>query len=128
MGLDYSYQMVVRRGARHIHCGGVPMAIGVQTDMATPALARFGCDELCKEFLAPAIAGDDVACLGVSEAGAGSDVAAIKTTARKDGGDYVINGAQDVDHERHRRPTGCACSPTPATARRTRTRSLIFCR
>src|SRR3990167_3320730 len=63
--------------------GGVPMAIGVQTDMATPALARFGSDELRKEFLAPSIAGDYVACIGVSEPGAGSDVAAIRTAARK---------------------------------------------
>ena len=75
-------------------CGGVPMAIGVQTDMATPALARFGSDELRREFLAPAIAGDSVVCVGVSEPGAGSDVASIRTTARKDGGDYVINGGK----------------------------------
>jgi citronellyl-CoA dehydrogenase len=78
----------------HIRCGGVPMAIGVQTDMATPALARFGSDELRKEFLAPSIAGDYVSCIGVSEPGAGSDVAQIRTHARKDGGDYVINGAK----------------------------------
>jgi citronellyl-CoA dehydrogenase len=70
------------------------MAIGVQTDMATPALARFGSDELRKEFLAPAIAGDMVACVGVSEPGAGSDVAGLRTSARKDGGDYVINGGK----------------------------------
>lgn len=94
LGLDYSYQMVMIEALGHIHCGGVPMALGVQTDMGTPALARFGSDELRKEFLAPAIAGDQVVCLGVSEVGAGSDVAAIKTTARKDGGDYVINGGK----------------------------------
>ena len=70
------------------------MAIGVQTDMATPALARFGSDEVRREFLAPAIAGDAVACIGVSEPGAGSDVASIKTTARSDGDDYVINGGK----------------------------------
>ena len=93
-GLDWSYAMVMAETLGHIQCGGVPMAIGVQTDMATPALARFGSDELRKEFLAPAIAGDHVACIGVSEPGAGSDVASIKTTARKDGGDYVINGAK----------------------------------
>jgi citronellyl-CoA dehydrogenase len=90
--LDYSYSMVFAETLGQIRCGGVPMAIGVQTDMATPALARFGSDELRKEFLAPAIAGDMVTCIGVSEPGAGSDVASIKTTARKDGGDYVING------------------------------------
>ncbi len=94
MGLDYSYSVVMAEALGDIACGGVPMAIGVQTDMATPALARFGSDALRREFLAPAIRGEHVACIGVSEPGAGSDVAAIKTTARKDGGDYVINGAK----------------------------------
>jgi citronellyl-CoA dehydrogenase len=94
MGLDYSYQMVFIETLGHIKCGGVPMAIGVQTDMATPALARFGSEELCREFLVPSITGDYVACLGVSEVGAGSDVASVKTTAKKDGGDYVINGGK----------------------------------
>ena len=93
-GLDYSYSMVMAEELGHINCGGVPMAIGVQTDMATPALARLGSDVVCQEFLAPSIAGDFVACLGVSEVGAGSDVASVKTSARKDGGDYVINGGK----------------------------------
>lgn len=53
----------------HINCGGIPMAIGVQADMAVPALANFGSDKLKRTFLAPSIAGDIVACLGVSEAG-----------------------------------------------------------
>jgi len=94
LGLDYSYAMAMAEALGHIRCGGVPMAIGVQTDMATPALARFGSDALRREFLAPAIAGEAVACVGVSEPGAGSDVAAIRTTARKDGGDYIINGSK----------------------------------
>jgi citronellyl-CoA dehydrogenase len=93
-GLDFSYSMVMAEALGEANCGGVPMAIGVQTDMATPALARFGSDELKKEFLAPTIAGDYVACLGVSEPGGGSDVAAVKTTAKADGGDYVINGTK----------------------------------
>ena len=92
MGLDYSYSMVMAETLGLIKCGGVPMAIGVQTDMCTPALARFGSDELKRQFLAPAIAGDMVGCIGVSEPGAGSDVAAIKSHARKDGVDYVITG------------------------------------
>ncbi len=92
LGLDYSYQLVFAEALGHCSCGGIPMAIGVQTDMATPALARFGSDELQQEFLAPAIAGEHVAAIAVSEPGAGSDVAGIKTTARRDGGDYVING------------------------------------
>ena len=93
-GLDFSYSAVMAEALGHCTCGGVPMAIGVQTDMATPALARFGSDELRREFLAPTIAGDYVACLGVSEPGGGSDVAAVKTTAKVDGGDYVINGTK----------------------------------
>ena len=94
LGLDYSFSLAMAETLGYIHCGGVPMAIGVQTDMSTPALARFGTDALKREFLAPAIAGDMVACIGVSEASGGSDVASIKTTARKDGGDYVINGSK----------------------------------
>src|SRR5438445_8076298 len=93
-GLDYSYAMVMAEELGSITCGGVPMAIGVQTDMATPALARFGSDGVREEFLKPSISGEFVACLGVSEVGAGSDVASIKTTARKDGSDYVINGGK----------------------------------
>ena len=69
-----------------IKCGGVPMAIGVQSDMVTPALVRFGSEEMKQQFLVPTIAGDYVACLGVSETGAGSDVASMKTTAVKKGG------------------------------------------
>ncbi len=94
MGLDYSYGMVVNEELGAIHCGGVPMAIGVQTDMCTPALARFGSDELRDEFLRPAIAGEMIGCIGVSEVGGGSDVAALKTSARKDGDDYIINGSK----------------------------------
>ncbi|MET3132821.1 citronellyl-CoA dehydrogenase [Oxalobacteraceae bacterium GrIS 1.11] len=94
LGLDYSFSMAMAETLGHIDCGGVPMAIGVHTDMATPALARFGSDALRRQFLAPAIAGDMVGCVGVSEAAAGSDVAAIRTAARKDGGDYIINGSK----------------------------------
>ncbi|MBK1685984.1 acyl-CoA dehydrogenase family protein [Rubrivivax gelatinosus] len=93
-GLDFSYSMVMAEALGACQCGGVPMAIGVHTDMATPALARFGSEELKREFLVPTIAGDYVACLGVSEPGGGSDVAAVKTTARTEGGDYVINGTK----------------------------------
>ncbi len=93
-GLDFSYTMVSAEELGLVNGGSVPMAVGVQMAMATPALARFGSDEVRKEFLAPSISGDYVACLGVSEVGAGSDVASIKTTARRDGGDYVINGGK----------------------------------
>ena len=94
LGLDYSYGALMAETLGRVNCGGVPMAIGVQTDMATPALAEHGSDALRREFLAGAIAGDLVACLGVSEVGSGSDVASLKTTARKDGDDYIINGGK----------------------------------
>jgi citronellyl-CoA dehydrogenase len=94
LGLDFSYSAVMAEALGECDCGGVPMAIGVHTDMCTPALARFGSDALKREFLAPAIAGDVVGCVGVSEPGGGSDVAAVKTSAKKDGADYVINGSK----------------------------------
>jgi citronellyl-CoA dehydrogenase len=93
-GLDYSYEMAFCESIGNAKSASSVMAIGVQTDMATPALARYGSDELRNEFLKPSIAGDFVACIGVSEVGSGSDVASIKTTAKKDGGDYVINGGK----------------------------------
>jgi len=94
MGLDYSYQAVATEELGNCAGGSIPMALGVQTDMATPALARWGTHELKQEFLAPAIAGDVVCSIAVSEASGGSDVAAIKTVAKKDGSDYVINGSK----------------------------------
>ena len=94
MALDYSYSLVMAEELGVCRSGSVPMAIGVQTDMATPALARFGTAELQAEFLAPAVAGEAVAAIAVSEVTGGSDVAAVKTTARKDGDDYVINGSK----------------------------------
>jgi citronellyl-CoA dehydrogenase len=94
LGLDYSYEVAFCEALGASRSGSITMAIGVQTDMATPALARHGSDALRDEFLKPSISGDYVACLGVSEVGAGSDVASIKTRARKDGGDYVIDGGK----------------------------------
>lgn len=94
MGLDYSYEAVFAEELGQIDCGGVPMAIGVQTNMATPALAKFGSDYVRQTYLAPAIAGDMVCSIAVSEAHAGSDVSAVKTTAVKDGDDYIINGSK----------------------------------
>ncbi len=93
-GLDYWYNVVMFEEIGRAMCGGVPMAIGVHSDMATPALAEHGSDELRREFLAPAIAGDIVFAIGVSEPDAGSDVASIRTRAVSDGDDYVINGTK----------------------------------
>jgi citronellyl-CoA dehydrogenase len=94
LGLDFSYALAFAETLGEIHCLGIPLAIGVQINMATPALAKHGSDELREQFLRPAISGEQVCCIGVSEPGAGSDVSQIKTTARKDGNDYVIDGGK----------------------------------
>lgn len=94
LGLDFTYEIAFAEAISTALAGGIPLAVGVQTNMATPALANFGSDELRREFLAPALAGDMVCSIAVSEPDAGSDVAAIKTTARKQGDDYIINGSK----------------------------------
>jgi len=94
MGADYWYNIVLAEELAGVNCGGVPMAIGVQTDMATPALNEFGSHELKKKFLEPAIKGQQVCSIAVTEPGAGSDVASIRTRAELDGDEYVINGSK----------------------------------
>ena len=94
LGLDESYAAVLAEELGWIRSGGVSMAMGVQTDMCTPALAAEGSPALCEEWLRPAIEGRLVGCIGVSEAGGGSDVAALRTRAVRDGGDYVITGSK----------------------------------
>jgi citronellyl-CoA dehydrogenase len=93
-GLDFSWSVAAGEALGTMQAQGVGMALSVQSDMATPALAEFGSDELRRDWLAPAIAGEHVVAIGVSEAGAGSDVASIRTTARRDGDDYVISGGK----------------------------------
>ena len=92
LGLDFSYEIAAVEQLGRLKAAGVATAIGVQTLMCTPALAKHGSDELRREFLSPSVAGDQVGCIGVSEEGAGSDVASIRTYAKKDGDDYIING------------------------------------
>ena len=94
LGLDYSFSMVANETLGEVDCGGVTLGIDVQTSMATPALARFGSDALREQFLRPAIAGENVCSIAVSEVSGGSDVAAIHTRARRDGDDYIINGGK----------------------------------
>lgn len=94
LGLDWWYTVAFVEGLSHCRNAGLMMSVLVDTDMATPIIDEIGTPEQKKEFLEPTIAGDLVAALGVSEPDCGSDVAAIRTTARKDGDDYVINGAK----------------------------------
>ncbi len=94
MGLDYWFETVFLEELGHINGMGVATAICVQTHMATPAIHEFGSDYLKEKYLKPAIAGDMVTAIAVTEPEAGSDVAALKTTARLDGDKYIINGSK----------------------------------
>jgi citronellyl-CoA dehydrogenase len=93
-GLDYSYQAIFLEEVALCDNAGVCMGISVQTDMATPALHRFGSEELKKRYLVPAIRGEQVAAIAVTEPSAGSDVAGIRTRAVRDGDQWVINGSK----------------------------------
>ena len=93
-GADHSFTVVLGEELGRIGCGGVPMAISVQTDMATPSLHRFGSPELKERYLAPALRGEMVASIAVTEPDAGSDVAALRTRAERDGDEWVINGTK----------------------------------
>mgnify|MGYP006275951493 CR=1 FL=1 len=93
-GGDYWFSVVKSEELVRCDAAGVSMGLLVQSDMATPVIADLGTDEQKEEFLRPALAGDKIASLGVSEPGAGSDVAGIRTTAKRDGDDYVINGSK----------------------------------
>ena len=92
LDLDYSYEVACAEEMGGIHAYGVSTAIGVQTNMCIPALSKYGSDALRAEWLMPTFAGDLVGCIGISEVGSGSDVANVKSFARRDGDDYVING------------------------------------
>lgn len=91
-GASHLFSLIAGEEYGRIGAAGVAMAIGVQTSMATPALAQFGSPELKERFLTPAIAGTAVAAIAVTEPDAGSDVAAITTRAVRDGDDWVITG------------------------------------
>src|SRR5438270_6068814 len=91
-GGDWGHAIVLAEELARGGSGGVGMALAVQSEMATPPIAKFGTDEQKERYLLPAIRGEKIACLGISEPNAGSDVANIETTAVRDGGDWVING------------------------------------
>jgi citronellyl-CoA dehydrogenase len=91
---DIWFTVVLAEEMARSGAAGIPMATFVQTDMATPALARHGSDELRHQYLAPAIRGDMVCAIAVTEPDAGSDVARIKTRADRDGDEYIINGSK----------------------------------
>jgi len=93
-GGDFWMNVVMSEELTRCNAAGVTMGLLVQSSMATPCIADLGTDEQIEEFLKPALAGDKIAALGVSEPGAGSDVAGLRTTARLEGDEYVINGSK----------------------------------
>ncbi len=102
-GGDYWFSVAKAEELHHCHSAGVAMGLLVQGDMATPVIGDLGTKEQIAEFLTPAIKGEKIAALGVSEPNAGSDVAGIQTWAKKDGDDWIINGAKTYI------TNGCRC-------------------
>ncbi len=91
-GGDYFTEIVLMEEITRCGSGSVGMAIGVQVGMATPPILKFGNEEQKQKYLVPAIAGDKIACLGITEPGAGSDVASLTTYAEKVDGGWKVNG------------------------------------
>ena len=89
---DYLCNVVLAEEMTRCNSGGVAMAVAVQTDMAVPPVYKFGTEEQKRRYLVPAIKGEKIFCLGISEPNAGSDVEGIETTAAKVDGGWVING------------------------------------
>jgi len=92
LGLDWWASAAYMEALVYSDSGSVDMAMMVQSEITLPVLAELGTREQKEEFLRPGVAGDMIAALGISEPGGGSDVAALKTRARLDGGDFVISG------------------------------------
>ena len=93
-GGDLAAGLILMEELGRCGAGAISMAIGVQTHMATPALAQFGTDEQCERYLRPAITGRRIAAIAITEPDAGSDVAAIRTRAERDGDEWVVNGTK----------------------------------
>jgi alkylation response protein AidB-like acyl-CoA dehydrogenase len=101
-GGDYYSALVLAEEIGHANCGGLAMGVAVQTDMAMPPILAFGTEEQKEKWARPAISGQKILCLGITEPDAGSDVAGIKTRAVKDGDEYVINGSKTYITNGHR--------------------------
>jgi alkylation response protein AidB-like acyl-CoA dehydrogenase len=101
-GGDYFSAMVLGEAIGAANSGGLAMAVAVQTDMAMPPILAFGTEEQKKQWVVPAIMGEKILCLGISEPDAGSDVKGIKTRAVRDGDEFVINGSKTFITNGHR--------------------------
>src|SRR5919205_843934 len=101
-GGDYYANIVLAEEIGAARSGGLAMGIAVHTDMATPPIFLFGTEEQKQNYLVPCIKGQKIACLGITEPDAGSDVAGIKTRAVRDGDEWVINGSKTYITNGHR--------------------------
>jgi alkylation response protein AidB-like acyl-CoA dehydrogenase len=101
-GGDYYCNIILAEEMAGCNSGGVAMGVAVHTDMATPPVFLFGTEEQKQRYLVPAIKGEKISCLGITEPDAGSDVAGIKTRAVRDGDEYVINGSKTFITNGHR--------------------------
>src|ERR687891_1040523 len=101
-GGDYYCNLVLAEEMTHCNSGGLAMGVAVHTDMATPPVFLFGSEEQKQNYLVPAIQGQKISCLGITEPDAGSDVAGIKTRAVRDGDEWVINGSKTYITNGHR--------------------------
>jgi alkylation response protein AidB-like acyl-CoA dehydrogenase len=101
-GGDYYCNLVLAEEIVHADCGGLAMGVAVHTDMATPPIHVFGTEEQKQAYLVPAIRGEKISCLGITEPDAGSDVSGIKTRAVRDGDEWVINGSKTYITNGHR--------------------------
>jgi alkylation response protein AidB-like acyl-CoA dehydrogenase len=101
-GGDYFANLVLAEELSRSHSGGLSMGVAVHTDMATPPILQFGSEEQKRRYLVPAIRGEKISCLGITEPDAGSDVAGIRTRAVRDGDEWVINGSKTYITNGHR--------------------------
>jgi alkylation response protein AidB-like acyl-CoA dehydrogenase len=101
-GGDYYSAIVLAEEIGHSNSGGMCMGVAVHTDMAMPPILAFGTEEQKQEWVVPAIKGEKILCLGITEPDAGSDVAGIKTRAVREGDEYVINGSKTFITNGHR--------------------------
>jgi alkylation response protein AidB-like acyl-CoA dehydrogenase len=101
-GGDYYTALVLAEEIVHSRSGGLAMGIAVHTDMAMPPILAFGTEEQKQEWVVPAIRGEKILCLGITEPDAGSDVSAIRTRAVRDGDEWVINGSKTYITNGHR--------------------------
>ncbi|HEY7829823.1 MAG TPA: acyl-CoA dehydrogenase family protein [Solirubrobacteraceae bacterium] len=101
-GGDYFSAMVLAEEITNANSGGLAMGLAVHTDMAMPPILAFGTEEQKQEWVVPAIKGEKILCLGITEPDAGSDVAGIKTRAVRDGDDFIINGSKTYITNGHR--------------------------